>query len=549
MKKWQTTLKKSNDIIEQLLINRQIKEEDWASFLNPNYSDLHDPQLLKNMPKAVLRLANAYRNKEIIGIFGDYDADGIPGAVLIYQYLRKIGLKAIVFIPTREQGYGLNNDGIKYLKDGGATLLIAIDLGVRNTKEVEYAKSMGLDVIILDHHEMADSVPDCIVVNPKQKGDKYPFKELSASGVVFKFIQAVNTELKIINKNDLKWSLDLVAISTICDCVPLISENRVFAKFGMIVLQKTKRIGLRALYKISEIDSENINPYTVGFQIGPRINAPGRLANANPSFRLLVTNDVHEAEKLAKQLNSTNQKRQKELERVLIETKNAIIKNQLTNNKIMLVYGENWPQGLVGLVAGKLMEEYTRPVIVFDKQGAKLRGSARSIDAYDIVDALDKAKDYLLKYGGHKKAAGLSLRLSDFDNLYDRLLTIANEKIKDEDLIPVIKIDKELLIDEIKLNLLDKLMKLEPFGIGNPRPVFLLKNVHLSNMKLVGKKMEHLSLSINNIKAIAFGMGRIYKNYINKSTRADIVFTLDEDNWRERRVQLKIIDIRLLNDH
>ncbi|MCL5407074.1 MAG: single-stranded-DNA-specific exonuclease RecJ [Patescibacteria group bacterium] len=542
-KRWQIAPQKSNDIIEQLLINRKIKKEDWASFLNPDFESLFDPFRISRMKEAVARIEKAYLKKETIGIFGDYDADGIPGSALLYEFLIKIGFKTYAYIPSREQGYGLNKEGIEVLKKEGATLLITIDLGVRNSAEIEFAKKNGFDVIVLDHHEMAQEKPNCIVIDLKQKNEKYPFTELAATGVVFKFIQAINLRLKKIPENHLKWMLDLVAISTICDMVPLVSENRIFAKFGLIILQKTHRLGLKELYEKAAIAKENIDTYSVGFQIGPRINAPGRMDHANESFYLLISKDQKEASILAGKLDTINRQRQEELKRVLVEAKEKVCQNGLDKKKLILLEGKNWPQGIVGLVAGKLMEEFSRPVIICEQKEGKLKGSARSIDAYNMVEALEQAKDYLLKYGGHKKAAGLSLELKHLSNLYDKLLEIAQLKIKDEDLVPKIKVDLKLKKEDLKLNLFDKIKKFEPFGLGNPRPVFLLEQAKISDVKTVGKNNEHLKFKADNISAIGFGLGEIVKNLNN--SQADIVFTLDEDNWSERKLQLKILDLKV----
>lgn len=546
MKRWEILTKKSDDIIEQILINRDIEKEEWSSFLSPDYEILFDPFLMGGMKEAAERLKIAYENKETIGLFGDYDADGIPGTAMLYEYLTKIGFKVFVYIPTREEGYGLNKLGIEALKKEGATLLITIDLGVRNIEEIKYAKEIDFDIIVLDHHEIVGTKPDCIIVDLKQKGEKYLFRELAATGVAFKFIQAANKLLKKMPDNHLKWYLDLVAISTICDIVPLVSENRIFAKFGLMVLKKTKNIGLQALLNEAVILKENVDTYTVGFQIGPRLNAPGRMDDANISFYLLISKDKKEAGELARKLNSINQKRQSELKRVLQEARAKVEKNKLQNKKVILVQGENWPQGIVGLVAGKLMEEYARPAIVCEKKGGELRGSARSIDAYNMIEALEESKSFLTRFGGHKKAAGLSLEFKNLSALYDKLLEVADAKLTDKDLVAKIKVDAKVEKKDLTLTLLDKIKKLEPFGLGNPRPVFILENQNIDNIKTVGRDKNHLKLIIDGISAIAFNMGDLFKE-LKVGTKIDLVFTLDEDSWDgNRKVQLKVLDFKLL---
>ena len=344
-KRWVLLPKKSDDIVTQLLLNRQITKNQWPSFLRPDFEkDLFNPFLMKGMSEAVSRIYQAIKNKETIGIFGDYDADGIPGIVLLHNlFSNLLGLKTVVFIPTRNEGYGLNKGGIEIFINQKIKLLITVDLGVRNLLEIAYAQNKGLEVIVIDHHETGRTLPKAIVIDPKQKGEKYPFRELSATGIVFKLMQALAKKIPQISLNYLKWSLDLVAIATICDIVPLVSENRIFAKFGLIVLQKTKRLGLQKLYQQAAIIPENIDTYSVGFQIGPRINAPGRMGQANESFYLLISNNSSQAQQLAKKLDSINRQRQNELERVLKEARAKVSLKKLHQKKLILVSGKAWP--------------------------------------------------------------------------------------------------------------------------------------------------------------------------------------------------------------
>jgi len=552
-KRWVILPQKSKNIVEQLLINRKIKKGDWSSFLKPDFErDLFDPFLMKGMKEAVKRIILAIKNKEIIGLFGDYDADGIPGTALLYETFKYLGIEPKIYIPTRERGYGLNKGGIDLFIKENVELLIAVDLGVRNIDEVQYAKKNSIDVILLDHHEVEKNLPDCIILDPKQKGDQYPFKELAACGIVFKLLQGLSKEISKINVNFLKWSLDLVAISTICDIVPLVSENRIFAKYGLIVLGKTKRIGLQELYRKAAIMPEAIDTYSVGFQIGPRLNAPGRMDYANESFYLLINRNRAEASKLADKLDKINRQRQGELDRVLKEARKKVCRNGLNKKKLILVDGKNWPHGIIGLVAGKLMDEFARPVIVCERREKDLRGSARSIDAYNMIEALDSAKGYLTKYGGHKKAAGLSLTLEHLANLYDKLLEIAESKLKDEDLVPKITIDAKLTSKDINLALYNEIKKLEPHGLGNPRPVFMIENAEINDIRTVGKENKHLKMKIGGIDCIGFDLGEYADKITNKNTcpersrMVDIACTLAEDTWNENsKLQLKILDIKL----
>ncbi len=348
-----------------------------------------------------------------------------------------------------------------------------------------------------------------------------------------------------INENKLKWMLDLVGITTICDIVPLVDENRVFAKYGLIVLRKTRRIGLKKLYQVAKINNENIDTYSVGFQIGPRINAPSRMDHAGISYFLLREKNSEEALVLAEKLNRLNQKRQDELERVLKEAKAKIEKGNLHQKKVICVSGKNWPQGLVGLVAGKITEEFARPCFVFEEKDKVLKGSARSVDGFNLVEALEESKEVLEDFGGHAKAAGMTVANDRIEDLYNRLLMIADSKLKEKDLISKIYIDVKLELDDLKLSLVDDLKKLEPFGLGNHRPIFCLKGASVSNMRTVGKKDKHLKFKINDIDVIGFDWGFL-KNDLKENQKIDIAFNLDEDSWDGRRkVQLKIIDIKL----
>jgi single-stranded-DNA-specific exonuclease len=554
---WNLAKRTQNNIIDQLLLNRKVVDVDGIdeakkeTFFHPDFlKDLYDPMQMMNLDGACRRISLAAENKEKIGIFADYDADGIPGAALLYRTLSQIGIKCEVFIPNREGGYGLSQEGIDFLKKNKCSLLITVDMGIRNIDEAKYCKSLDLELIITDHHLPGDILPDAnIVINPKQVGDEYPYKELCGCGVVYKLAQGLSKYFpKQIDEKFLKWNLDLVAISTISDVVPLTEENRVLAKYGLVVIRKTKNIGLKALIDVAKLAPNEISAYHLGFQIGPRINAPGRLHSATKSFELLVSKDEEESRQLALWLDQKNEDRQLLMEKTQNEAISIADEKSLIKNKIIIVAG-NWQKGVIGPSASKLVEKYGRPVILFAEDGETLTGSARSISGINIVELFERCSKTIKKFGGHKGAAGITVTKEMYPKFENLILAEADKVISDEMLLPKINVDVEVSTDEITKELHEKLCAFEPFGMGNPRPVFISLGIHLLAPRFVGQMKNHLSASVKSnhqrLKVIFFNFP-YDTGMISENEKYDIVFTVSMDEWQgQKNLSLSVLDIRI----
>ncbi len=549
-KHWFVQDRTEDDLLTQLLVNRGVI--DRAAFLSPDYQQLHRPDLLKNLDQAIDRIEQAIAKNELIGIFGDYDHDGTPAAALLAEGITRCGgTIGLVYIPSRDEGYGLSDSAVDVMAKANIKLLITVDCGITNKPEIDREARLGLATIVIDHHHVqVDKFPDsATVINPKQAGDHYPFKELCACGLAFKVVQALGQATAKIDPGELKWFLDLVAIATVCDMVPLVDENRLLVHFGLLVLAKTKRIGLQELYRVAEIDPKTITPYTVGFGIGPRLNAPGRMAQASLAADLLMATDRQSAHQLAQQLNQYNHQRQAELAKTLAEAEERIVAEGLANKKIILVTGDDWPDGVVGLVAGRLMEKYHRPTFVLSNRTDGLaKGSARSIDGFHLVEALNLAEAYLVKYGGHAKAAGLTLEQGQLTSLYDKLIETADRLLTADHLAPRIMIDAKLRPAEASLKTVEKLTQLEPYGLGNPRPVFLLEQAKLDQVRLIGSG-KHLKLSFiladqKSLDAVGFSLASRQAE-LQRGAEYDLVGGLEKNEWQGRlSLQFKLTDWR-----
>jgi single-stranded-DNA-specific exonuclease len=548
-KNWIIAEKKYDEIILQILANRGFlgteKDPHVEEIINPSFdTGVHDPFLLPDMAKAVERIRGAKERAEKIGIFADYDADGVPGAALMFRALQKIGVDTEIYIPTRADGYGLSQRGIDYLIEKGCALIISIDLGIRNTVEAQYCQDKMVDLIITDHHLPGDKIPDAFaVINPKLEKCVYPYQNLCGCGVAYKLIQALSSIFPEISESFLKWNLDLVALSTIADMVPLTGENRVFAKYGLDVMRKSRNLGLRELIVVSGIVPSKVDAYSVGFQIGPRVNTPGRIDHAVRSYELLTTNDVSKAKRDAELLNVKNTERQKMMEKVFEESL-AQINLDKFQGKVIIVKGK-WERGVLGPPASRLTEKFYRPSFVFADEGDVLTGSARSVEGVHILDLIEKVSSSVEKFGGHSGAAGLTVKKESFPAFVEAMTAVSNREIDESLLVRKLFIDAELDAFDINERLYDKIDQLQPFGLGNNKPIFVLRGVTLQDTRLVGSAKNHLSLRVckdsKRLKSIFFNFSD--KDLLHGDY--DVAFYLNLDTWNgSSEVCLNILDMR-----
>ncbi len=543
------------DIILQLLWERGIKNQEAAAdFLNSDYAKLHDPFLFPDMKKACERILEARDKKETVFIFADYDADGVPGAVILHTVLKACGLVPKIYIPHREkEGYGLNKAGVDYMKAQRAALFITCDLGISNNEEITYAKNLGLQAIITDHHTLPPRLTEdaCAIIHP-QVGD-YPFKGLSGGGVAFKLAQGL---LKTVghsaayNKEGIeKWLLDLAAITTVADMMPLTGENRILVNFGLKVLNKTRRLGLRKLIETAGLEFGGLDAHNIGFQIAPRINAAGRMDHANAAFELLICEDEAEATRLAENLNKTNSDRQRETNKIVDEAKFQIVEAGAEKDYCLFAFKPDWPLGLLGLAASKIKDTFNRPVVLMTEIGGEIKGSARSIEGFSIISALQKLEDIFSHYGGHPMAAGLTLKnKEDLKIFQEKMIVLAKADLQDKELESAIKIDAELPIEKINLKLAEDTARLAPFGEANPEPLFLSKNLTVRGTQIVGNGEKHMRLMVSGENGIQYKMMGFYQAHwhgtLKLGDKINAVYELGVNEWNGRREpQLKIIDL------
>lgn len=546
-------------IVNNILLNRKLyTEKEKTAFLFPDYErDLNNPFLMNGMEKAVNRVVLAKKQGDRICIYGDYDADGVTATVLVKDFFDQIGINSFCYIPDKDkEGNSLNKKAIDYIESHGAKLIITVDCGISSFQEVVYAKKKKIETIITDHHSLPKKMPEALaIINPKASPD-YPEKNLAGVGVAFKFISALADSLDEYDNAQLKWFLDLVAIGTIADCVPLIGENHTLVKFGLLVLSKTKRVGLKQIFQVGALNiNSGLIPSAeqISFQLAPRINAAGRIDHANLAFNLLSTPADREdlARDLAWELEKKNQYRQKITEKIIHEVEDKLkIKKKLP--AVIMEWSPRWNYGIVGLVAGKIAEKYHRPTIILQEKDEILRGSGRSVPEINFIEILRKF-DYLInRYGGHSQALGGEFPKKNIaelkNNLERKIAPLLKTKTSQK-----LNIDAELSLEQVTFDLANEISRMEPFGEGNPEPVFLIKNLKVSDLKLVGNGEKHLKLTLSGqnsnscLSAIGFRLADTYAN-LKVNDKIDLVFALQKNQWNGiESLQAKIIDLDIIS--
>ncbi|WP_270737709.1 single-stranded-DNA-specific exonuclease RecJ [Streptococcus anginosus] len=528
--------------VANLVYQRGIQtEEALRDFLEPSLDQLHDPYELHDMDKAVTRIRQAIENYEQILIYGDYDADGMTSASIVKEALEQLGAECQVYLPNRfTDGYGPNASVYKYfIENQGISLIVTVDNGVAGHEAIELAQSMGVDVIVTDHHSMPEVLPDAYaIVHPEHPEAEYPFKHLAGCGVAFKLATALLEEVQV-------ELLDLVAIGTIADMVSLTGENRILVKYGLSVLKNTQRIGLQELFKIAGIQENEVDEETVGFQIAPRLNALGRLDDPNPAIELLTGFDEEEARDIALIINQKNEERKEIVQKIYDEAKTMVD----LNKPVQVLAGEGWNPGVLGIVAGRLLEELHQPVIVLNIENDLAKGSARSIEAVDIFEALDPHRDLFVAFGGHAGAAGMTLEASKLEALSQVLVAYIEDNQVDLSTKNELFLDEELSLPDLTLEILKNFEKLAPFGMDNKKPVFYLKDFKVENARTMGAGNTHLKLKISQanvaFEVVAFGLGNLATEF-SQTKNLELAVTLSVNKWNgQTSLQLMLVDARV----
>jgi len=542
-------------ILAQILSARKMVSSSEASaFLNPRLSAIKDPYLLRDMDKAVDRFVKAVKNHEKICIYGDYDVDGVTATVLLIRFLKWLDRDVDHYVPSRiSEGYGMNCSAIERIAQKKATLLITVDNGISSLKEVAYANSLGMDVIITDHHQSGHELPAAVaIVNPNRKDDPYLDTPFAGVGVAFKFVHAACRGLGIESehaKRFLSSMLDLVALGTVADIVPLTGENRILVKFGLQKLQTTDKLGLSTLMQLACSPDKDLTPEAVSYNIAPRINAAGRADQASLCIELLLTEDQMKAIEISRRLNRLNDERRK-LEADILESclTQLTTKEKIEEQYILVVQGEGWHIGVLGIVASRILERFNKPAIVLTQDQDMARGSGRSIQGFDLFLALEHCDEYLMEYGGHQRAVGLTLKTSDIMEFRKAINKFAEDKIDSSHMDSRLIIDAEINAEDLTLDSVSALSALEPYGTANPPPLFSMRNVSLLEQpRIVGQDHVKLYLCQEGIglQAIAFSMADLVPQLNDTSRSFDIAFTPYINKWKGyQNVELEIKNIK-----
>jgi len=553
-KKLQLKLSKElniSPILAQLLINRGAKESVSAQkFLKVDLKNLRNPFIFSDMEKAVDRIIKAIDQGERILIYGDYDVDGVTSIALLFSVLRQFTSNIYYYIPNRfQEGYGLNEKAIDIAHKNKFTLIITVDCGISSVHEIEKASNYNIDVIVTDHHQPQKEIPAAMsIINPKYD-ENYPFKELAGVGVSFKVAQALYLRLDK-NQDDLRNFLDYVALGSIADSVPFIDENRILIKYGLKVLNQTQKEGLKALILESGIDYGNLNTKEINFSLAPRLNAAGRLDDPKVALELLLTDSILKSQYLAQKLNEINKCRQDIGDNILKEAREfAFQQIKEVNNKILVLSSKNWNQGVIGIIASRLVDEFNRPAIVISEKDGIGKGSGRSIKGFHLYQALELCKESFIGFGGHQYAAGITIDCNKISEFTSKINEICQNFINEDDLDPELEIDAQISLNNINFNLVKDINILEPFGLGNPQPIFCSYNNIISEWRVVGDKREHIKLKIQEkdkmFEGIGFGLNKKEKQISTEGKLADLAFNIELNKWNGiENIQLNIKDIK-----
>ena len=540
-------------LIARLLYNRDLRDpEEVTTFLSSDLrTGLHDPLLMRGMAEATARIGVAIQRGELMAVYGDFDADGVTAVALLTQVIRAMGGQIRPYIPHRmREGYGLNRAAVTQLATEGVRLLITVDCGISNLVEVAEANQAGMEVIVTDHHQPPEELPPALaIVNPKQPGCAYPFKDLVGVGIAYKLVQALvrrGVSPGSLRGRDL---LDLVALGTIADMGPLRYENRVLARWGVDAINTTRRPGLRALIDAAGLSVGKISATDIGFTLAPRLNAAGRLDHAVYAYQLLLAETTEEARPLAEGLNRMNRERQDRSHQVQLAASELAEASGRHEEPVVVLADAEFPSGLVGLVAGKLVEQWARPVVLIELGATQSRGSARSVPGFSIIDALRRRPELFVRYGGHAAAAGFTIQNTNIPTLETHLQALARQQLGDQPGRPVLAIDALLNLRELSWELLAELERLEPFGHGNPSPILMSSGVEVVEARTRGADAQHLSMRLRQpggpvVEAIAFRLGHLLEP-LRRHPRIDVAYSLGANHWDGKsQLQLKVRDFR-----